>query len=193
MHGLVCSAQLLWNALKVKLEIKLPSRAAFWHVAILVTQSNTQLDQPQKINITPQSLILVVRMRGKGTHWARNDSWKLSVLRRRSKRPDAGSSGPVATIFTTRTIATQLYVGKRSRIRDISSSTFDAQTSLISMVFPFQSKRFGPPLATGVAVLLPLPRGRSLDVLISEGCDVLGPGIVQPTTDFIFRTPLRIQ
>jgi len=67
--------------LETKLEIELPGAGILWHIAILVREGDTKLDHLQKINITPEGLILVIRRCAKRAYRITVERSALSTLR----------------------------------------------------------------------------------------------------------------
>jgi hypothetical protein len=72
----------LWvqGLLEIELEVELPRTVALGKIPVRIGESQTKLDDLQQINVTSQSLVLVVRRATKLADGPRDDARELRVL-----------------------------------------------------------------------------------------------------------------
>lgn len=99
---------------KVEFKVKLPGVDAGRIFSFLICESQAQLDNFQKVNITPKELILIVYGTAEFTNWPYNNSRKLCVLGEKGK-----------SYFTTYSIRSRYYYS----IRSLFSSTLAGVTT----------------------------------------------------------------
>lgn len=89
-----------------ELKVELPRADARGEFAVLVAQSQAELDDPEQVDVTPQSLVVVVARPAKRPDWSCDDSRELSVLR-----------GALSSAYSGPESATSALVAPRSRAR----------------------------------------------------------------------------
>lgn len=64
----------------IELEVKLPSRALWWVMTLLISQCDSHLDDLQKIDVAPHRLVMVFRRRLERTNRPRYDAREFGIL-----------------------------------------------------------------------------------------------------------------
>lgn len=65
---------------EVELEVELPRRRARRIVSVFVHEREAELDDLQKVDVTPQQLVLVVHCAAELANWPDNDAGEFCVL-----------------------------------------------------------------------------------------------------------------